>query len=608
MTDAVTEKSTPIAGVSLAAPGPQERAGALPSASEQAQAAKDRTLSSAAAIALAQRTLEQVTAPGAVADHVAARTAGERLITHLFDCAMPGYRGWRWAVTLTRPPRGRTATVCEMELLPGEDALLAPAWIPWADRLMPSDVSRSDRLPKRETDERLEPGWEATGEEEGDAVALDELDLGRARVLSPEGVKQAAQRWYDGDHGPNADGVRKAHAPCSTCGFLLRLAGPMRSMFGVCANEWAADDGRVVSLDHGCGAHSETDLPDQGPEWPVTPSRVDEGRMEVIGTDGVTLRNGLTQVELAAQEEQAAEAKSIARKEIAQKEKEKAQATEEEQVGSEPAGGADEPGALEEDVPARDGRLTRTDRVTGAPEDAPARGGAPAAPGESSAPGDASENDPATDAGKGRPAAEPKEPGTAEPAGATEPGEPGTAEPAGAAEPGEPGEPGTAEPEPAELRTAEASPAPVESFAPESSNPEGEGSTGAGVEPGPSEDPSIPGEALTSAAPDEAGLGAPDTADDTAEQSPTAEPRTARATGGPDANGAGAAPPAVVPGAASEEGAQPDPEEERRARAASARDAVADLTAELAARPAPQERPSAPRTLAELEAILPQRD
>lgn len=563
--------------MSLAAPGPQERAGALPSASEQAQAAKDRTLSSAAAIALAQRTLEQVTAPGAVADHVAARTAGERLITHLFDCAMPGYRGWRWAVTLTRPPRGRTATVCEMELLPGEDALLAPAWIPWADRLMPSDVSRSDRLPKRETDERLEPGWEATGEEEGDAVALDELDLGRARVLSPEGVKQAAQRWYDGDHGPNADGVRKAHAPCSTCGFLLRLAGPMRSMFGVCANEWAADDGRVVSLDHGCGAHSETDLPDQGPEWPVTPSRVDEGRMEVIGTDGVTLRNGLTQVELAAQEEQAAEAKSIARKEIAQKEKEKAQATEEEQVGSEPAGGADEPGALEEDVPARDGRLTRTDRVTGAPEDAPARGGAPAAPGESSAPGDASENDPATDAGKGRPAAEP-------------------------------GEPGTAEPEPAELRTAEASPAPVESFAPGSSNPEGEGSTGAGVEPSPSEDPSIPGEALTSAAPDEAGLGAPDTADHTAEQPPTAEPGTARATGGPDANGAGAAPPAVVPGAASAEGARPDPEEERRARAASARDAVADLTAELAARPAPQERPSAPRTLAELEAILPQRD
>ena len=34
----------------------------------------------------------------------------------------------------------------------------------------------------------------------------------------------------------------------------------MRHLFGICANEWAADDGRVVSLDHGCGAHSETDV------------------------------------------------------------------------------------------------------------------------------------------------------------------------------------------------------------------------------------------------------------------------------------------------------------------------------------------------------------
>jgi len=37
-----------------------------------------------------------------------------------------------------------------------------------------------------------------------------------------------------------------------------------------------------VSLDHGCGAHSETDLPDQGPEWPVTPSRMDDSALEPL--------------------------------------------------------------------------------------------------------------------------------------------------------------------------------------------------------------------------------------------------------------------------------------------------------------------------------------
>lgn len=278
------------------------RPGSLPTKAQAAAAAKDKVLTSPAAIALAHDALAEVTEPLSVGAHAGARSEDVRVVTHLFECNLAGYRGWRWAVTLTRPPRARTATVCEMELLPGEDAILAPAWIPWADRLQPGDVSRSDRLPRRETDERLEPGWEATGEEEGDVVGTDALDFGRARVLSPEGIHRAAQRWYDGDHGPEAAGVRKAHATCSTCGFFIPLAGPLRNVFGICANEWAPDDGQVVSMDHGCGAHSETDLPDQGPEWPVTPSRLDESAMEPIGTDGVSIRDGRSQAEeLAAQ-------------------------------------------------------------------------------------------------------------------------------------------------------------------------------------------------------------------------------------------------------------------------------------------------------------------
>ena len=270
------------------------RPGSLPTRAEAAAAAKDRTLTSPTAVGLAHAALSQITEPLSVGEHVAARSEGERLVTHLFECNLAGYRGWRWAVTLTRPPRSRTATICELELLPGEDAILAPTWIPWAERLRPSDITRADRLPRRETDERLEPGWEATGDEEGDAAGMDALDFGRARVLSPQGVRRAARRWYEGEHGPEADGVRKAHASCSTCGFFVPLAGPLRRIFGICANEWATDDGRVVSLDHGCGAHSETDLPDQGSEWPVLPSRLDESAMEPLGTDGVSLRGGLS--------------------------------------------------------------------------------------------------------------------------------------------------------------------------------------------------------------------------------------------------------------------------------------------------------------------------
>ena len=295
----------PALAPSAASPSPAQapvpRAGALPTPAEQALASKDKTLTSPAAIELARHALEEVTDPITVGEYVAAAPDAERLVTHLFDCTLSGYRGWRWAVTLSRVPRGRTATVCEVELLPGEEALLAPAWVPWAERLEPGDITRSDRLPRKETDERLEPGWEATGED-ADAVALDELDLGRPRVLSAQGVASAAERWYGGDHGPDAEGVRKAHATCSTCGFFVPMAGALRAIFGVCANEWAADDGSVVSLDHGCGAHSETDLPDQGPEWPINPSRVDDHLMVPLSTNGLDLREGRSIAELAAEQ------------------------------------------------------------------------------------------------------------------------------------------------------------------------------------------------------------------------------------------------------------------------------------------------------------------
>ena len=293
----------PASGAASPSPTPAAvpRAGALPTPAEQALAAKDKTLTSPAAIELARHALEEVTDPITVGEYVAAAPDAERLVTHLFDCTLSGYRGWRWAVTLSRVPRGRTATVCEVELLPGEEALLAPAWVPWAERLEPGDITRSDRLPRKETDERLEPGWEATGED-ADAVALDELDLGRPRVLSAQGVASAAERWYGGDHGPEAEGVRKAHATCSTCGFFVPMAGALRAIFGVCANEWATDDGSVVSLDHGCGAHSETDLPDQGPEWPINPSRVDDHLMVPLSTNGLDLREGRSIAELAAEQ------------------------------------------------------------------------------------------------------------------------------------------------------------------------------------------------------------------------------------------------------------------------------------------------------------------
>lgn len=201
-----------------------------------------------------------------VGEHLAAHAEGDRVATHLFDCTRPGYRGWRWSVTVTRASRHKQVTVDEVVLVPGDDAIVAPAWLPYRERIQPGDLSPGDLLPVEDDDERLVPTW-SFGDDDLTADEQDqvrdvarELGLGRIRTLSIEGRQQAAQRWYDGDGGPESAIAQSAPEPCRTCGFLVQVAGPLAEVFGVCANGSANDDGRVVSFAHGCGAHSEVSL------------------------------------------------------------------------------------------------------------------------------------------------------------------------------------------------------------------------------------------------------------------------------------------------------------------------------------------------------------
>ncbi len=234
------------------------------------------------AVELARAAAEEAAgAADLVGEHLGAVAEEERVVSHRFASLAPGYRGWHWTVTLARVPRGRTATISEVSLLPGDDAILAAPWLPWSERLQPGDVGPGDVLPYRDEDDRLEPGYAATGED-ADQVAIFELGLGRARVLSREGRTEAATRWYRGSHGPTSAGAVAASAPCSTCGFLLLMAGSMRTTFGVCANEWSPDDGRVVSMNHGCGAHSETDVVPAPSEWPDSAPVFDDLEVELV--------------------------------------------------------------------------------------------------------------------------------------------------------------------------------------------------------------------------------------------------------------------------------------------------------------------------------------
>jgi hypothetical protein len=304
----------------------------------------------AQAVDLARGAAEEMAGPVGVGEHLGVTADGDRVVTHRFSCLDPAYRGWCWAVTVARASRAKNVTIDETLLVPGPEAILAPDWVPWKERVLPGDLGVGDLLPAPPDDARLVPAaslegddgvsdwgettWAMPGTEpedlvpvpsaeplaeglddEYDVVAPEDLDsaetaetvaavvvttgasptatsretsaeergsatetsatgadtagadagrqdvLGdrppRARVLSAIGRDDTALRWYTSEHGPKSPLANAAPGLCSGCGFLVRLGGPLGRVFGVCANEYAPDDGRVVSVDHGCGAHSE---------------------------------------------------------------------------------------------------------------------------------------------------------------------------------------------------------------------------------------------------------------------------------------------------------------------------------------------------------------
>ena len=184
-----------------------------------------------------------------------------RVETYLFEAHLAGYKGWRWCVTIAIVDKKSDPTICDVVVLPGPDALLAPEWIAYRDRIQPGDVGVGDIVPSALDDTRLVPSVHSLiADEDLDAMQVFDLGLGRARVMSIEGRDQASKRWYEGDRGPQSPIAQAAPKPCSSCAFFLPIAGSLRSSFGVCANAISPEDARVVSVDHGCGAHSEATL------------------------------------------------------------------------------------------------------------------------------------------------------------------------------------------------------------------------------------------------------------------------------------------------------------------------------------------------------------
>ena len=279
-----------------------------------------RAIAQAAAIEVADEDSQ-------VGDFVEAIDLGDNVTDFRFETRVRGYEGWQWSVTLYHDVELDHWTVNESSLVPTDKALRPPEWIPWKDRLEPTDLAVTDSIGTDPDDPRMEEGFRKTEPAEpGESVssdaesaettnasdnaemdadgaagsqgesaaasvtseedideAVEEFDLSRRHVLTSLGRSQTAKRWYEGPRGPKSLSTKTSDGnPCSTCGFFIPLKGELNLLFGVCANKWSPDDGRVVSIDHGCGEHSEIEPPEPSHLWVQSKPAFDDLHIDII--------------------------------------------------------------------------------------------------------------------------------------------------------------------------------------------------------------------------------------------------------------------------------------------------------------------------------------
>ena len=121
---------------------------------------------------LARAALLEVTEASAVGPLESADEVEPGVVDVRFAAQLPGYVGWRWTVSVARLPDAEPS-VLELELLPGEGSLVAPPWVPWAERLA---EYRRTHPEDTDVDEVLDATADLDDDEDLDDADLDDAD------------------------------------------------------------------------------------------------------------------------------------------------------------------------------------------------------------------------------------------------------------------------------------------------------------------------------------------------------------------------------------------------------------------------------------------------
>lgn len=123
---------------------------------------------------LARAALNEITPAATVGDTAGYTLEDEGVVSLRFHNRLEGYPGWFWTVSLA-VVEGAEPTVLEVELLPGDGALLAPEWTPWAERLADYQAAQA-ALAEAAGETVDDDADEDADDDDEDEEALSELD------------------------------------------------------------------------------------------------------------------------------------------------------------------------------------------------------------------------------------------------------------------------------------------------------------------------------------------------------------------------------------------------------------------------------------------------
>lgn len=157
----------------------------------------DERLTGAHDLALA--ALREITPADTVGPAAGYTAEDDGAVSLRFHTRLSGYPGWFWTVSVAVVD-GADPTVLEVELLPGDGALLAPDWVPWATRLAEYQAAQvAAAAIDEDDDEDLDDDEDDTDDE-----ADDDEDEPKARFHAGD-LDGVDIDELDADHPDEAD-------------------------------------------------------------------------------------------------------------------------------------------------------------------------------------------------------------------------------------------------------------------------------------------------------------------------------------------------------------------------------------------------------------------